>query len=131
MLFNNLILLESYTFPERSISSGFHPVFIRFSSGFHPVFRQVEVGDILEEMDGVSLFAFSPEGIAKMVKKAAGKLPIRFCQKSFDFTLCVKLILSLYLKVLRHKTTYISLIKFISCVTSNCGHTCKLQTLKV
>jgi len=43
----------------------------------------VEVGDILEEMDGVSLFAFSPEGIAKMVKKAAGKLPIRFFDKIF------------------------------------------------
>ena len=55
-------------------------------------------------MDGVSLFAFSPEGIAKMVKKAAGKLPIRFCHKNILFhktTLFVKFIFRLYLNVLR------------------------------
>jgi hypothetical protein len=47
-------------------------------------FFQVEVGDILDEMDGVRLFGVSPETIAKMVKKAAAKVPIRDqCYKTF------------------------------------------------
>jgi len=38
----------------------------------------VEVGDILEEMDSIPLHGNSPESIAKMVKKAGGRVPIRY-----------------------------------------------------
>jgi hypothetical protein len=39
---------------------------------------KVEVGDILEEMDSIPLHGQSPDAIAKMVKRAGGRVPIRY-----------------------------------------------------
>ena len=42
------------------------------------VIDQVEVGDILDEIDGANLFGVTPETISKIVKKKGGRIPIRY-----------------------------------------------------